>query len=668
MNLEHPLREMPMATLLVVDDQPVNVRAMNQAFAPDYRVLMAVGGVDALRICRERSPDLVLLDVVMPDLDGHEVCRQLKADPRTSGIPVIFVTAQDEPSQEMLGLQLGAVDFIVKPVNPAIVRARVRTHLELRRASMQLAQLNESLESRIVERTRELENALLAADAASRAKSQFLSNMSHEIRTPINGVIGMAYLALQADPAPIQRDFLNKIHVCGRHLLDIVSDILDFSKIEAGKLSLEDTEFLLSDICDGVASQTSQSARAKGLVLSFDIDCALEGVYRGDPLRIGQVLINYIGNAIKFSDAGEIRVSASCANVSEGMDIVRFEVSDQGFGLSSAKIAELFQPFKQADSSTTRRHGGSGLGLVICKELASLMGGEVGVRSVEGQGSTFWFTVALRRAEPALSEIARATAAPSGTDALRGARILVAEDNIINGELAIGLLKAVGAIAHVASDGRQAVDRSRCERYDCILMDVQMPVMDGLEATRHIRADKRMARTPILALTANAGEEDRQQCLDAGMDDFIAKPVNPADLYATLNRWLGPRAENAAPESSALAIPMPGVDVDLSMLARNVAGDPVLFRHFALRFLDSLQDTLVEVEDALVGQDIGRLADLGHRLKSSARTVGALGLADLCQALEDRRYDIDPTQAREVVEQMPAMFARVVVEITKEIE
>ncbi len=278
----------PAPTLLIVDDQAINVRAMHSAFAPDHRVLMATGGVDALRICRESLPDLILLDVVMPDLGGHEVCRQLKADPRTCDIPIIFVTAQDEPSQEMLGLQMGAVDFIGKPVNPAVMRARVRTHLELRRTARHLALLNESLELRIADRTRDLEAALKAAALANRIKSEFLSNISHEILTPINGVVGMAYLALRADPGPTLRGYLDNISVCGQHLLELVEDILDFSSLASNEVALEHIEFELSDVMSGVASQTLAAAGAKGLALSFDVDPTLAGLFVGDPLRIGR--------------------------------------------------------------------------------------------------------------------------------------------------------------------------------------------------------------------------------------------------------------------------------------------------------------------------------------------------------------------------------------------
>ena len=658
--------------LLVVDDQPINIRVLYQTFSSDYQVLMATSGAQALQLCRTHLPDLVLLDVVMPGMDGHEVCRQLKADPATRDIPVIFVTAHIDASQETLGLELGAVDFIGKPVNAAVVRARVGTHLAVSR-------LNKTLEARVLERTRELEAAMHRAAAANQAKSDFLSNMSHEIRTPANGVIGMAYLALKANPDPRQRDYLQKIHSSGQHLLRIINDILDFSKIEAGKLELEEMDFDLSTVFEGVSNQTAHAAKARGLKLVFQVNPSLSRALRGDPLRIGQVLLNYVGNAIKFSQNGEVIVRAATLHRGEADSLVRFEVQDSGIGMTEAQIAQLFQSFHQADTSTTRKYGGTGLGLAISKQLALLMGGEVGVDSQPGRGSTFWFTARLRWGTAAPAAAVGATpSAAAQLDVIKGARVLLVEDNLLNQEVATGLLEDVGATVCIANNGQQAVDLLLAERFDCVLMDVQMPVMDGLQATRLIREHPLTSATPVLAMTANARNEDRVRCIEAGMNDFITKPIVPDQLYATVAKWLLPRPDQPpvsdGPRHSqgthatapTWAVPAGDPDIiDLSILSRSVAGNPHKVRRYASLFVESIPETLAELETTLARRELSALADLGHRLKSSSRMVGAMGFAAMCQSLEGFRTDGTLDQARAIVEKMRPLLAEVSADIDK---
>jgi CheY-like chemotaxis protein/HPt (histidine-containing phosphotransfer) domain-containing protein len=801
--------EPPRASVLVVDDQPINIRMLYQALAPDYRVLQATSGERALAICRDDPPDLILLDIVMPGIDGLEVCRQLKAAPATRAIPVIFVTAHHDPADETRGLDAGAVDFIAKPISPAVVRSRVRTHLALARSSAvlaatleatadgilvidpgtrvlavnqhlvqmwqlppvqagddassvfarmqaavragsipgnhpagdadaarsdedgvleladgrifeihrslleasgrgagwvygfrdvtarrvaerELADLNASLESRILERTRELEQARSQADAANRAKSAFLSNMSHEIRTPMNSIIGLTYLAQRSNPNPKLRDYLDKIGQSGQHLMGIVSDILDFSKLEAGKVELELTDFSLGGVVASVASQLTDSAERKGLALSIDVDAALERPVRGDPLRIGQVLLNFVGNAIKFSARGAITVRArSDAADEQGTDVL-LEVIDPGIGMTEAQMATLFQPFQQVDASTTRRFGGTGLGLAICRQLADLMGGQVGVESRLGGGSRFWLTVRLAWSNPeaagAVPSFGVERGAPTSaagwmaepTDAQRARiqerHVLVVDDNLVNQQVATELLLHIGARVSVAGDGDEALQRLAEEPVDCVLMDIQMPVMDGLQATREIRQRPATARLPVIAMTANAREEDRLRCVQAGMNDFLTKPVMAQQLYATVARWMPPPAEGArapgggqAAEQAAAAAPLTdNADlagdpelIDLSVLARALGGRRDVVLRAGRMFVDSMAQTYGELDQAIARGDLEAVAALGHRSKSAAAAVGALGIARMCRALEALRREGTVEDARAMVASMRELQARI---------
>jgi PAS domain S-box-containing protein len=380
----------------------------------------------------------------------------------------------------------------------------------------------------------ELHELKARADAASRAKSEFLSNMSHEIRTPMNSIIGMTHLARQLALEPKVQGYLERIHHAGQHLLGIINRLLDFSKIEAGQVELEVLDMSIDRLMHNVRSQLGEAAAAKGLQLRFEVDPALQRPMRGDPLRLEQVLLNFTGNAIKFSERGSVTVRARALAQDSEQALVRFEVQDEGMGIIDAELPKLFTPFHQADASITRRHGGTGLGLVISKQLAELMGGTAGVESVPGRGSLFWFTARLAPGAECASEPCR----QDGPASIAGVRILLVEDNVFNQEVGRELLERAGAQVSVAANGSEALEALRRERFDCVLMDLQMPVMDGLEATRRIRADAGMRDTVVIAMTANASVEDRTRCLAAGMDEFVTKPVEPGQLADTIARCL----------------------------------------------------------------------------------------------------------------------------------
>ena len=392
---------------------------------------------------------------------------------------------------------------------------------------------------------RKLVAARDAAREADRAKSAFVANMSHEIRTPLNAVLGLAHLALQSELPPKSRDYVQKISRSGRTLAGIVNDILDFSKIEAGALELESATFVLGEVLEQVEAITGEAAREKGLSFSITgTECA-RAPFAGDALRIQQVLVNLTGNAVKFTHRGGVRVEIARQDTSGGDATVSFRVCDTGIGLTPQQIEKLFRSFSQGDVSTTRTYGGTGLGLVISRRLAEAMGGGIEVESTPGQGSIFTFTTRLRLVTG--STVIRPATLPAEQRArLQGRRLLVAEDNEFNQEIARELLERAGAKVVVVGNGAEALQAVEQDNgFDLVLMDVQMPVMDGFEAVRRIRQRPAFERLTIIAMTANVTVEDRNRCREAGMNDFVGKPIVPDRLFEVLARWLDPAAATA---------------------------------------------------------------------------------------------------------------------------
>lgn len=525
----------------------------------------------------------------------------------------------------------------------ALVNARTRelamSNQALEGRVGEVAELN----SRLMAWAEELKEARDAAEVANRAKSVFLANMSHEIRTPMNAILGLAHLMRRSEVCPQQTERIDKLNAAAGHLLSIINDVLDLSKIEAGKFVLESRPFMLSELFDGVVGLLSGRAAEKGLRIETMIGPGLDEMLLGDRQRLAQILLNYAGNALKFTDRGGVVLAAERLAGEPGEFRVRFEVRDSGIGISPEAIARIFKPFEQADSSTTRSYGGTGLGLTISKRLARAMGGDVGVNSTPGEGSAFWFTarLGLAPAEPHAAPRPLADAPAAVADAETTRRLLVVEDNLINQEVAVEILSGLGYRVDVAANGREALERVVRGGYDLVLMDMQMPEMDGLAATRAIRALPGYDKLPIIAMTANAFAEDRESCLAAGMNDHIAKPVDPALLELKVGRWLGKAMptdfthaviDGASDDFTGRLRRCGLIDVDRGM--RLMRNRPARYAAMLRTFSEQYASHPQKLRASLACGELEDTVRLAHSLKGSAATVGADALAAAAAGLE----------------------------------
>ncbi|WP_305852381.1 response regulator [Methylobacter sp. S3L5C] len=733
----------------------------------------------------------MLLDVLMPGPSGFEVCEQLKADVKTADIPVIFLTALSDIEDEQLGLELGAVDYITKPISPAILLARVKNHLKIKAASDFLKDKNYQANIRLdlilnatgegiygigingdcvfintvalnilgydseqeilgknnhqlfhfahpdgspyilqqcpiykalqgeasslmdtevfwrkdgtslsvqyqshpiknnekiigcvvsfmdITERKQNEALLLAtlqrAETLAKSKAQFLANMSHEIRTPMNGIIGFSELALLKDmPADI-RDYLQKINSTSLNLLNILNDILDLSKLEAGNIHINLAHFAIDGLIDVLDSLFIETSRQKGLNLTLNIAPDVPCYLLGDRLRLEQVLINLVGNAIKFTASGSVTLNITLQQRQQSQARLLFSVTDTGIGISATDQDKLFQPFSQIDESITRRFGGTGLGLALSHDLVQLMGGELSLISEFDQGSCFSFELIL-----AISSLSSQDGVPDALESLdsvlqklgqqlTGFRILVVEDNVFNQQIIQEFLNLSGISVNIANNGQEALLALENTEFDAVLMDIHMPVMDGFEATRQIRSFPRFLTLPIIALTAGVTEEERGQYLAAGMDDFISKPINPVQLLSILAHWLkltdipvmalgtiplqedvekdqltavNPDMVLTEPSLPVKAVSVtdnlpPAMDRDMCVLRELVGDDPATLTKFLGFFHVSALKISADIITAITTGQAIAASNAAHTLSTSAHSVGALRLGDLCLQIEE---------------------------------
>jgi PAS domain S-box-containing protein len=541
------------------------------------------------------------------------------------------------------------------------ITARKKAAQELHEYAQKLARAN-----------RELEEAGAAAQAASKAKGQFLANMSHELRTPLNGVIGMTELLRDTPLDDRQRGFVAACHSSGRVLLALISGILDFSKIEAGKLELDEREFDLGQMVKETMEAMAIQARQKGLQLLSHVAPQLQRTVHGDDVRLRQVLLNLIGNAIKFTETGEVAVKVEPAEPQAGKPAIRFEVADTGIGIPPDRSDRLFQPFSQADSSTTRKYGGTGLGLVISKNLVELMGGQIGAISQPGHGSTFWCVVPLaptgsERPEENNSSGATVVRRQTCDTLLKGRRVLLAEDNRVNCMYAQEVLRQGGMECRAVENGLQSLQAVQSERFDLVLMDCQMPEMDGFEATRRIRAmesnGQLAGHLPVIALTANAIKGDRELCLAAGMDNYIGKPFEPNALLEMMRHVLAAQEQKPTAEPPAELSRAPSPEdspppIDHSALLARCMGNLEFAQSLLADFQGDLPERIDEIAERVHQGDARAMAESAHALKGAAGTITAESLRALAAAMEAAGKAGDPTPLASLADQLCAEAQR----------
>lgn len=515
--------------VLIVDDKLPNLIALERVLKDsNVEFVRALSGNEALAATLKHEFALGIIDIQMPDMDGYETVELIHNDPGIKYFPVIFVSAiHKDEFYVVKGIETGAVDFISKPIVPAILRGKVKVFLDLYLHKKQLERSNI-----------ELQIAKEAAEKTNFLKSLFLATMSHEIRTPMNGIVGVAELLKTTKLTEEQKDLLKIMTISGNNLLAIINDILDISKIEAGEIKLEKIKFNLKQILNETIDLLNFKAKEQFNELISDISSEIPDFYYGDPLRIKQIITNLLNNSLKFTENGKVTLRIELKSVINNKYKLKISIEDTGIGISEEGKEKLFKTFSQVSKSTQRKYGGTGLGLAISKNLIEMMGGNIFVESEVGKGSVFWFIIELEsaRIQEGINEEEKSEIKNSELPD-RKLKVLLVDDNKINQKIGLGVLKPFNYEVVVAENGLEAIEFFKKHKPDIVLMDIQMPVMDGFQATMGIRKferDNKLKHTKIVALTANAVGDEREKCFDAGMDDFIAKPFKINDIKSVL--------------------------------------------------------------------------------------------------------------------------------------
>jgi len=511
--------------ILIVDDRPANLLALEVILGKmNCQLIKANSGKEALSILmKDKNFALILIDALMPIMDGFETANIIRQSKKLEYIPIIFLTAQmNEPDNILKGFEAGAVDYMLKPLHPIILKAKVTVFVELYRKNKETLQL--------IEEKNNAERAKLVAEEATKSKQQFLSNMSHEIRTPMNAILGFIKILSKTDLEPKQKEYLDAIKTSSDGLMVVINDILDLAKTDAGKMTFEQTPFKIEHSISTMFQVFDLKIQEKNIELVKEYDNKIPEVLIGDVVRLHQILLNLLSNAIKFTEKGKITVVVRLLNEDNEKAIIEFEIADTGTGIPEDKLESIFENFQQATSSTSRIFGGTGLGLAICKQLVEKQGGAISVKSKVNEGSTFSFTLSFQKSN---AESKKENRALELDREIKDIKILVVEDIKLNQLLMKIILDDFKFKYDIADNGKIAIEKLHTETYDIILMDLQMPVMNGFEATEYIR-NTMNSKIPIIALTADVTTMDVEKCKTVGMNDYVSKPLDERILYTKI--------------------------------------------------------------------------------------------------------------------------------------